>query len=506
MAKVVGRWAALLVVLCACQCAQAGLLPAKADALHSAVLGQDRPIEVYLPEESLKDPAQRFETLYVLDGDWNARIVTQVVDFMRQLGMLPPMIVVGIPNPLDAKGRNSRDHDLTPTSLADEPNSGGAPAFLQFLKSELLPYVSQHYPANGVNLVHGHSYGGLFLVYALASDPTVFDGYIVLDPAMWWDKGAVTATLGKQLGGVPTARKALYIAGRGSEGFKQMGIDDLEEAFKRHAPPALHWTVGSFEGESHDSMKLKATYDGLKYLYDGYTQDVVELSPTEGIVEPGKPIRMFVSGHRIRVRYTQDGSEPTEASAADEQGAITIDQPEKARIKLVSNRGVFDRALPLALKTGVALAPRKANRRDSPDAQWSYAVYPAEAWAHMASGKAVSRGSGAGPLDFGKTGLKGLVLRANRRIFVPEDGYYVFFVNADKVRLRLNGALLMGGDEPTGHRTRSYLAPLRRGFHDLEVEALREDEGRPVNLGVIHCSDPVSAWWLPEPWMELGGR
>ena len=92
------------------------LLPPRVDSLHSNVLHQQRAIEVYLPEESKDDRTARFETLYVLDGDWNARIVTDVVSFLRQVGFMPPVIVVSVPNFIDGEGTNSRDHDLTPTS------------------------------------------------------------------------------------------------------------------------------------------------------------------------------------------------------------------------------------------------------------------------------------------------------------------------------------------------------------------------------------------------------
>jgi predicted alpha/beta superfamily hydrolase len=94
--------------------AQAQLLTAKPDSVYSNVLKQNRPVEVYLPKEFEKEPAQRYETLYVLDGDWNTKIVVDIVSFMRQVLFMPPVIVVGIPNVIDAQG-NSRDHDFTPT-------------------------------------------------------------------------------------------------------------------------------------------------------------------------------------------------------------------------------------------------------------------------------------------------------------------------------------------------------------------------------------------------------
>jgi predicted alpha/beta superfamily hydrolase len=94
-------------------CADPAFLDAKSDAIDSPLLQQKRQIEVYLPSESAKEPGGRYETLYVLDGDWNTRLVVQIVEFMRQVGAMPPIIVVSVPNFFDAHGINSGDHDFT---------------------------------------------------------------------------------------------------------------------------------------------------------------------------------------------------------------------------------------------------------------------------------------------------------------------------------------------------------------------------------------------------------
>ncbi len=497
---------ALVGILVAFQDAGAALLPAKADLLKSTALHQDRPIDVYLPEESTKDPKQRFETLYVLDGDWNTKIVTDVVDFMRQLGMLPPMIVVSVPNPVDAQGRNSRDHDLTPSPLPDHANSGGAADFLRFLRTELVPYVNQHYPTNGVNLIHGHSYGGLFLIYIVANDPQLFDGYLILDPAMWWDQHSSTTALADKLAQVPTSGKSIYIAGRSGAEFKEMGLDGLQAAFRTNASPALHWKLMSFEDESHDSLKLKGTYDGLKYLYGGYTQDPVGVAPDDGIVIKGRPIRLVVSGKRVHLHYTQDGSEPTETSPADEDGAITIDNPENTRIKLLSNRGVFDRDIPLHLKTALPLLPSATEHGYKAQTTWHFAVYQSDAWPDLSRTKPTRQGSVQDAIAFNTFSEKHFALRLQRRLLIPEDGYYVFFVDADQARLKLNDSVLISDDGKSGHRTQTYLAPLRRGTYSLSIDVLRTGDSSGLHLGVIQYHDKEPVWWNKKAWLELDGQ
>ena len=218
----------LLIWLCCLSPSPAFADPAfldpKPDVLDSTLLKQKRQIDIYVPSESAKDPQARYETLYVLDGDWNTHLVVQIVEFMRQVGAVPPLIVVSVPNFFDEHGVNSRDHDLTPTVSPGQARSGGAADFLSFLKTELVPYVDGHYPTNGVRLIHGHSYGGLFLIYALLHEPALFDGYVVLDPALRWDHHTLDAALVQQLPALPAKGKAIYIAGREGARFEEMGI------------------------------------------------------------------------------------------------------------------------------------------------------------------------------------------------------------------------------------------------------------------------------------------
>jgi predicted alpha/beta superfamily hydrolase len=225
------------VLLFAWTGAQAQLLTAKQESVYSNVLKQNRAVEVYLPKEFEKDAAQRYETLYVLDGEVDTQIVVDIVTFMRQVGLMPPVIVVSVSNAIDEHGVNSRDHDLTPTVVADQPRSGGAADFLGFLKTELVPYIDQHYPTNHIHLIHDHSYGGLFVMYALLHEPALFDGYLISDPSMWWDKHVLDAASDETLADIPTKGKAIYIAARSGQPYEGMGMPTIERIFNTRRRP-----------------------------------------------------------------------------------------------------------------------------------------------------------------------------------------------------------------------------------------------------------------------------
>jgi predicted alpha/beta superfamily hydrolase len=47
--------------------------------------------------------------------------------------------------------------------------------------------IDRTYRSRPYRVLVGHSLGGLFAVYALMTRPDVFQGYIAISPALWWD-------------------------------------------------------------------------------------------------------------------------------------------------------------------------------------------------------------------------------------------------------------------------------------------------------------------------------
>jgi len=488
------RVLACCVFLVAWTGAEAQLLTAKQESIYSNVLKQNRPVEIYLPKEFEKDAAQRYETLYVLDGDWNAKIVVDIVSFMRQVGFIPPVIVVSVPNVIDEQG-NTRDRDFTPTAVADRQRSGGAADFLSFLKTELVPYIDQHYPTNQVHLVHGHSLGGMFLMYALLNEPALFDGYVILDPAMWWDKHALDAVIDQKLADVPTKGKAIYIAARSRHAFEGMGMSTVEPIFQHRASRDLHWQITAYPDESHDSLKLKGTYDALKFAYQGYSAGTIEIFPTGGIVIKGKPVFLMADGDADRfldLHYSTDGSEPSEASPKID-GALAISDPERTKIKLLSNRGVFDRAIPHGLKSGTVLPPsRTANGRTD---AWQIAFYPAEAWTSFKRSKAFKTFDTDKEINFSGAGRDAFAVTVERGLDISTEGYYVFgVVSSNNTRLSVAGRPLIDSDGGQ----QAYIVPLRRGVYRVRLEFQRATKTSDVDLRVFQCKDGEPECWKNE--------
>jgi len=129
--------------------------------------------------------------LVVTDGNGLFGLAVSTVGLMQLPRLVPSLLVVGIGYPsahMLADTVALRNRDLTPTASAAFAGSGGADAFLRFIRAELTPWVERHHLGGPAESIYfGHSLGGLFGTYVMLSEPSSFDHYIIGSPSLWWD-------------------------------------------------------------------------------------------------------------------------------------------------------------------------------------------------------------------------------------------------------------------------------------------------------------------------------
>ena len=159
---------------------------------------QEYRISVALPSSYPAQPERFYPTIYLPDAYFYFGMVTELTRVMVLCGEFPETIVVGIGFPLHEplaevtkEVRRLRTRDLTPVPDPEEAfdgePGGGAPAFLAFIQSELIPLIEREYRSDAAaRVLAGHSAGGLFALYALFCQPDLFAGYSVASPSLYW--------------------------------------------------------------------------------------------------------------------------------------------------------------------------------------------------------------------------------------------------------------------------------------------------------------------------------
>jgi len=264
------RWLLGLAVLCAVQGAHAQaaapLVVGETRTLHSAVLSEERVLNIHLPLNYAPDSSARFPVVYVLDGglDEDFLHLAGLVDFasMPWINWLQPSIVVGIAN-------TDRKRDFThPTSIPKDkeqfPTTGGSANFIRFLGDELLPFIDSCYRTSTDRLLIGQSLGALLAAEVLVERPALFTRYIVVSPSLWWDHGSVLKREPAFLKDPSTTPKQVWV-GVGKEGKEMVkGAKSLARLLRRNARIKVQLEV--MPRHDHGNILHQAVLDALRWM------------------------------------------------------------------------------------------------------------------------------------------------------------------------------------------------------------------------------------------------
>lgn len=182
-----------------------------------------RTYRVFVAVPAKPAPATGYGVLYVLDG--NAMFLT-ALESVRALERRPDVpkdlatVVVGIGYPDGTDIGAERTFDLTPPGSGNpriQAPSGGADAFLAFIERQLKPKVASLAQVDPARQgIFGHSFGGLFVLHALATQPQAFHAYMAASPSVWFAdpliRDALAAMAAKRTADGP-APKLLVMAG-----------------------------------------------------------------------------------------------------------------------------------------------------------------------------------------------------------------------------------------------------------------------------------------------------
>lgn len=224
--------------------------------IQSRILNETRVIDVSLPVGYETEAARRYPVVVVLDGEVEHESAAAVARFYASTAQLPPLIVVGVRN-------TNRMRDLTPRPVAgfrvppEAADAGGADRFLGFLTDELLPHLDRAYRTTPMRVLIGHSLGGLLALHALAERPRAFTGYLVMEPAVWWNDELHFKAAGAALR-QPAAGRARVIL------VNAPGWSIDTTRWGGTAPMVRYVDI---PGETHASMALAGMMQGLRTIF-----------------------------------------------------------------------------------------------------------------------------------------------------------------------------------------------------------------------------------------------
>jgi predicted alpha/beta superfamily hydrolase len=163
------------------------------EELKSAVLGETRTLNIYLPEGYQENDSTRYPVVYLLDGsaDEDFIHISGLYQFnsFPWVNRVPASIIVGI-------ATVDRRRDFTyPTTIEKDrekyKTAGHSSKFISFIEKELQPFIEKKFKVSSSKTIIGQSLGGLLATEILFTRPGLFTQYIIVSPSLWWDNGSL---------------------------------------------------------------------------------------------------------------------------------------------------------------------------------------------------------------------------------------------------------------------------------------------------------------------------
>ena len=237
--------------------------------IQSSILGEERRVYVQVPE-GYSHAGVRYPVLVVVDGEWLFDLARANVRFFSEIDVMdvaiPKMIVVGVEN-------TDRDRDYVPTkdpkTDPDFPTAGDADTFLRFLDRELLPVIDRLYRTAPSRTVVGWSFGGLFALYSAVTMPDLFDAYLCIGPAIWWDDELVFEMYREARFDRPK-RMVITLGSREEGGQVDTATKRLLARIEEDPIEGLSVSHMVFDGVGHSWGVPAALDKGLQELFSGF--------------------------------------------------------------------------------------------------------------------------------------------------------------------------------------------------------------------------------------------
>jgi predicted alpha/beta superfamily hydrolase len=214
---------------------------------------------IRLPDDYGSSANKRYPVIFKLDGERGNFIqslsATYYLFDMTQ--EIPDHIIIGIQN-------TNRNRDMDPEQ--------GAGNFIQFLKTELIPFIDTNYRTDGFRILSGQSFSSVFALYSFLEQPDLFEAYILSSFGLYKESLAVLFDhdLIKCQGIKNAKKKYLFVTNGKMDAYDPDGSVTARgtrflEILRQALPDSLVMKYKSYDDEGH--VPFPSLYDGLRWIY-----------------------------------------------------------------------------------------------------------------------------------------------------------------------------------------------------------------------------------------------
>ena len=242
--------------------------------ITSTNVNDDFKIYVYLPP-NYPQASVEYPLIVGLDGDTEFESMAGIVSQQIANGNIPTSIFVGIGYVGGDDNERNRNRDYTPsiTQGVEDGITGGAENFYNFIRTELIPELENNYQINtsSTKTLMGHSYGGLFTLYAMfqARNTNPFDKFIPVASSFWYDSGVIFESEESYAQNNSDFQIKVHTTTGALEGVVMVAsFEEMNERIRGRNYPNLKYKSEILKKYGHSRSDYISYEDGLVYVFN----------------------------------------------------------------------------------------------------------------------------------------------------------------------------------------------------------------------------------------------
>ena len=175
--------AGIVLLLHAISCS--GKPPVTSDSIiiHSVIVNDDYLIRVRKPANFSSDKNYRF--VYVTDGSIGLGDYVLGKDSSWMAAIPENCLIITIGHTGSWEQKRRRDFIPSDAGAYHDERFGRANQFYEGLTTEIIPAIEKLFPNKADRVLVGHSFGGLFALYAALKERPFFDQVFAISPSVW---------------------------------------------------------------------------------------------------------------------------------------------------------------------------------------------------------------------------------------------------------------------------------------------------------------------------------
>ncbi len=150
-----------------------------------------------------------------------------------------------------------------------EKNTGGGKEFLSFIENRIINFINSKYKnLSSSRTIIGHSFGGLFVTYALQSNPDLFENYIIISASLSMNSYELVKDKHFDLLKKYKSQRNVFNCYGDLEPYITKQANDIfTEKMSQETLKKINYKLKIYKNEGHTSVLKNAIYDGLKFIF-----------------------------------------------------------------------------------------------------------------------------------------------------------------------------------------------------------------------------------------------